>query len=65
MAKEHYIIGKKDSGHHDGLYSNTKRLQEAEFSLNEFLSQPKENPTESAAGGVVLPTTEQTSKKSP
>lgn len=39
MAKEHFIVGKRDSGRHDGAYANAKRLQEAEFELDDFLKQ--------------------------
>lgn len=37
MGKERFIKGKVDNGHHDGLYANTKRLQEAESHLAEAL----------------------------
>lgn len=34
MATERFIRGKKDSANHDGLYSNTKRLEEACYQLD-------------------------------
>lgn len=37
MARERYIHGKKDNAKHDGPYSNTKRLQQAQAELSAFL----------------------------
>lgn len=42
MAVEKFIRGKVDNGHHDGLYANTKRLQQAEAELKDFLETPNE-----------------------
>ena len=44
MAKEHFIVGKKDDGKHDGLYSNTKRLQEAEHQRKVYLRGDLDTP---------------------
>lgn len=35
MALEKFIHGKRDEAHHDGLYSNRKRLDEALSQLEE------------------------------
>lgn len=37
MAKEKFIRGKRDDAKHDGLYSNTKRKQQAEHELKDFM----------------------------
>lgn len=39
MAVEHYIIGKRDSAKHDGLYSNRKREQAAQAELDTGLER--------------------------
>lgn len=40
MAVEKFIHGKQDSCKHDGLYANRKRLQQAEYSLQDYLNDP-------------------------
>lgn len=36
MAKEQFIEGKHDSGHHDGRYANVRHLAETDAEVLEF-----------------------------
>lgn len=54
MGKEKIILGKKDNGHHDGRFSNVKRLAAADFALQEFLEDASEDMKTNAS----LPLTE-------
>lgn len=55
MAIEKYIIGKKDSAKHDGLYANRKREQAADYQLEVGLEIYEElvKETSTKSSGVV------------